>query len=299
LFFCIFAQDMIQTKPTLEKITPNFGSSLLVKKHEEFLKTIVPFWHFHPEIELVYVNKGKGKRHIGNHISYFNNSQLVLIGSNLPHVGYIDRLTTNGSETLIQFKPDFLGSEFFKIPEMIAVEALFERAKKGIRFNIEIKQRIGAKIEALVALDGVPRITSFLEILNDLATTDDYTLLNANGFAFETIPQDSNKIEVIYNHINEHFREHISLDEISSLVSMTVPAFCRYFKKSTGKTFTKLVNEYRVVHATKLLAESNSTITDVSFECGFNNFSHFNKLFKNFTGKSASKYRSEMKNLIQ
>lgn len=290
---------MIQTKPTLEKITPNFGSSLLVKKHEEFLKTIVPFWHFHPEIELVYVNKGKGKRHIGNHISYFNNSQLVLIGSNLPHVGYIDRLTTNGSETLIQFKPDFLGTEFFKIPEMIAVEALFERAKKGIRFNIEIKQRIGAKIEALVALDGVPRITSFLEILNDLATTDDYTLLNANGFAFETIPQDSNKIEVIYNHINEHFREHISLDEISSLVSMTVPAFCRYFKKSTGKTFTKLVNEYRVVHATKLLAESNSTITDVSFECGFNNFSHFNKLFKNFTGKSASKYRSEMKNLIQ
>jgi AraC-like DNA-binding protein len=151
----------------------------------------------------------------------------------------------------------------------------------------------------LVELDGVHRITSFLEILNDLATTDDYTLLNANGFAFETIPQDSNKIEVIYNHINEHFREHISLNEISSLVSMTVPAFCRYFKKSTGKTFTKLVNEYRVVHATKLLAESNSTITDVSFECGFNNFSHFNKLFKNFTSKSASKYRSEMKNLIQ
>ncbi|SDS45732.1 transcriptional regulator, AraC family [Polaribacter sp. KT25b] len=289
----------MQIKPTLEKITPNFGSSLLVKKHLEFLKTDKPFWHFHPEIELVYVNKGKGKRHIGNHISYFNNSQLVLIGSNLPHVGYMDRLTTNGSETLIQFKPDFLGSEFFKIPEMIAVEALFERAKKGIRFNIEIKQRIGAKIEALVELEGVQRIASFLEILNDLATTDDYTLLNANGFAFETIPQDSNKIEVIYNHINNHFREHISLDEVSELVSMTVPAFCRYFKKSTGKTFTKLVNEYRVVHATKLLAESNSSITDVSFECGFNNFSHFNKLFKNFTGKSASKYRSEMKNLIQ
>ena len=290
---------MMQIKPTLEKITPNFGSSLLVKKHVEFLKTNTPFWHFHPEIELVYVNKGKGKRHIGNHISYFNNSQLVLIGSNLPHVGYLDRLTTNGSETLIQFKPEFLGSDFFKIPEMIAIEAMFERAKKGIRFNIEIKQRIGAKIEKLVELDGVNRITSFLEILNDLATTDDYTLLNANGFAFETIPQDSDKIEIIYKHINENFKEHISLDQISELVSMTVPAFCRYFKKSTGKTFTKLVNEYRIVYATKLLAESNMSIADVSFECGFNNFSHFNKLFKNFAGKSASKYRSEMKNLIQ
>lgn len=298
-FRVVFLLYMIQKKPTLEKITPNFGSSLLVKKHVEFLKENTPFWHFHPEIELVYVNKGKGKRHIGNHVSYFNNSQLVLIGSNLPHVGYMDRLTTNGSETLIQFSPEFLGAGFFKIPEMVAIDSLFERAKKGIRFNIEIKQRIGAKIERLVDLEGVDRISSFLEILNDLATTEDYTLLNANGFAFETIPQDSNKIEIIYKHINEHFKEHISLDEIATLASMTVPAFCRYFKKSTGKTFTKLVNEYRVVHATKLLAESNMSIADVSFECGFNNFSHFNKLFKNFTGKSASKYRSEMKNLIQ
>jgi len=290
---------MIQRKPTLEKITPNFGSSFLLKKHIEFLKTNKPFWHFHPEIELVYVNKGKGKRHIGNHISYFNNSQLVLIGSNLPHIGYLDRLTTNGSETLIQFLPDFLGKDFFKRPEMIAIDALFERAKKGIRFNLEIKQRIGAKIEHLVELNGVQRITSFIEVLNDLATTDDYTLLNANGFAFESTHQDSNKIEVIYKHINENFKEHISLEEASGLVSMTVPAFCRYFKKSTGKTFTKLVNEYRVVHATKLLAESNMSITEISFECGFNNFSHFNKLFKEFSGKSASVYRSELKNLIQ
>ncbi len=290
---------MIPKKPTLKKITPSFGSSLLVNKHVEFLKIEKPFWHFHPEIELVYVNKGKGKRHVGNHISYFNNSQLVLIGSNLPHIGYMDRMTTNGSETLIQFKPDFLGEHFFKIPEMQAINNLFERAKKGIRFNIEIKQRIGSKIEQLVHVEGAQRIVSFLEILNDLATTDDYTLLNADGFAFEALPQDSNKIEKIYKYINNHFKDHISLDEVADLVSMTVPAFCRYFKKSTGKTFTKLVNEYRVVHATKLLTESDHSITDVCFECGFNNFSHFNKLFKEFTGKSASKYRNEIKNLIQ
>jgi AraC-like DNA-binding protein len=289
----------MKTKPTLEKIIPSFGSSLLVKKHVQFLKTKKAFWHFHPEIELVYVNKGKGKRHIGNHISYFNNSQLVLIGGNLPHLGYMDRLTTNGSETLIQFKPDFLGATFFKIPEMATIAKLFERAKKGVRFNIEIKKRIGAKIEALVNLESTEKIISFLDILKELATTDDYTLLNANGFAFESVSQDSNKIEIIYKHINDNFKEHISLDEVSNLVSMTVPAFCRYFKKSTGKTFTKLVNEYRVVHATKLLAESNMSVTNISFDCGFNNFSHFNKLFKEFTGKSASIYRSEMKDLIQ
>ena len=289
----------MKTKPTLEKITPSFGSSLLVKKHVQFLKTNTAFWHFHPEIEIVYVNKGKGKRHIGNHISYFNNSQLVLIGANLQHLGFMDRLTTNGSETLIQFKPAFLGEDFFKIPEMVAIAQLFERAKKGIRFNIEIKKRIGAKIEALVDLEGPHRIISFLDILRELAQTDDYTILNADGFAFETQPQDSSKIDLIFKHVHENFNQHISLDEIAGLVSMTVPAFCRFFKKTTSKTFTKLVNEYRVVHATKLLSESNMSITDICFECGFNNFSHFNKLFKEFTGKSASKYRSQILKLVQ
>ena len=289
----------MNTKPTLEKITPSFGSSLLVKKHVQFLKTKKAFWHFHPEIEIVYVNKGKGKRHIGNHISYFNNSQLILIGSNLPHLGYMDRLTTNGSETLIQFKPNFLGEDFFKIPEMGAIYQLFERAKKGIRFNIEIKKRIGAKIEDLADLNGADRIISFLDILKELATTDDYTILNADGFAFETQPQDNGKIDLVFKQINENFNRPIALQEIADIVSMTVPAFCRFFKKTTGKTFTKLVNEYRVVHATKLLSESQSSITAICYECGFNNFSHFNKLFKEFTGKSASKYRGERINLIQ
>ena len=132
-----------------------------------------------------------------------------------------------------------------------------------------------------------------------LAKSEDYTILNADGYAFETELQDSTKLDTIYKHINENFKEHISLDEIASVATMTVPAFCRYFKKVTGKTFTKLVNEYRVVHATKLLSESKMSITDIAFECGFNNFSHFNKLFKEITGKNASAYRKEMKGLIQ
>jgi AraC-like DNA-binding protein len=290
---------MNQKKPTLEKIDPGFGSSILVKKHTKFLKTYKPFWHFHPEIELVYVNKGQGKRHIGNHLSYFNNSQLLLIGSNLPHNGFTDRLTTNGSETLIQFKEDFLGTHCVDIPERKGVHELFERSKKGILFGVKTKQKVGKKVEKLVEKEGFKKIIVFLEILNTLAKSEDYVILNADGFAFETEPQDSAKIDVIYKHINENFKEHISLDEISEIASMTVPAFCRYFKKVTGKTFTKLVNEYRVVHATKLLSESTMSITDIAYECGFNNFSHFNKLFKEITGKNASGYRKEMKGLIQ
>lgn len=290
---------MNKKKPFLEKVYPGFGSSVLVKKHTEFIKTNKASWHFHPELELVYVNKGQGKRHIGNHLSYFNNSQLLLIGPNLPHNGFTDRLTTNGFETLIQFKEDFLGKDFFELPEMKKIKELFERSKKGILFGSETKIKVGYKIEKLVEKKGFKKLLVFLEILNILSKTSDYTILNVDGYAVETELQDSSKLDIIYKYINNNFKDHISLDQIANVANMTVPAFCRYFKKVTGKTFTKLVNEYRVVHATKLLSESTMSITDISFECGFNNFSHFNKLFKEITGKNASGYRKEMKDLIQ
>jgi len=285
-------------KPTLKKITPEFGSSIRIKRHETYIGENKPFWHFHPELELVYVNKGKGKRHIGNHLSYFNNSQLLLIGANLPHHGFTDRLTVNGTETIVQFKEEFLGEAFFDIPEMEGISLLFQRAKNGILFGKKTKRKVGEKIEKLASKEGFKKILVLLEILHALAKSEDYTILNADGFTFETEPQDSAKIDIVYKHINQNFKTHISLDVIAEKVSMTVPAFCRYFKKITGKTFTKLVNEYRVVHATKLLSESQMSITDISFECGFYNFSHFNKLFKEFTGKSASKYRSELKLML-
>ncbi|MCO4821824.1 MAG: helix-turn-helix domain-containing protein [Flavobacteriaceae bacterium] len=288
-------------KPILERISPEFGSSILVRRHEnyDYRSEVKPFWHFHPEIELIYVNNGKGKVHIGNHLSYFNNSQLLLIGSNLPHNGFTDRLAINGSQTCVQFKPEFLGNSFFNIPEMAKINNLIERSKMGISFGIKTKRKLGSKIEILAEKKGVKKILVLLDILHALAKSDDYNILNADGFAFEAAPQDSAKVDIIFKHVNNNFKEHISLDEIANKVSMTVPSFCRYFKKVTGKTFTKFVNEYRVVHATKILIESKSSITDVCYECGFNNFSHFNKVFKEITGKSASNYRNEIKQIIQ
>ncbi|WP_111706366.1 AraC family transcriptional regulator [Lutibacter citreus] len=289
---------MKNIKPTFKRLNPEFGSSIRVKQNSIKTGNELPFWHFHPELELIYVNNGKGKRHIGSHLSYFNNSQLILIGANLPHSGFTDRFTTHGSETVIQFKEDFLGENFVNLPEMTQVKSLFAKAKKGIIFNVEAKKEIGPKIEALLEHDGIDRIIHFLEILKDLAVTKNYSLLNVDGFAFEIEPQDNKKIDIIFSFVSHNFKRSIPLDEIAEKVSMTVPAFCRYFKKSTNKTFTQFVNEFRIVHATKLLSESQSSITEICFESGFNNFSHFNKLFKKFTGQSPLKYRNEMKQLL-
>ncbi|PQJ32532.1 AraC family transcriptional regulator [Nonlabens arenilitoris] len=289
---------MLLKKPTLKKINPDFGNSIFVQKSTTERSELKPFWHFHPEIELVYVNEGKGKRHIGNHMSYYNDSQLLLIGSMLPHIGYTDR-PNHGSELLVQFLPNFLGDSFFNVPEMEPIKHLFERAKNGLLFKQQTQDLLGEKIHKLHELKGFSRTLLLLDILNELAITDDYEILNAESFTFETEVQDNSKTEIIYKYINQNFQNHIPLEEIANQVSMTVPAFCRYFKKTSGKTFTKIVNEYRVVHATKLLSETQLSITDICFDCGFNNFSHFNKIFKEFTGKSASKYRQELKQILQ
>ena len=289
---------MIIKKPTYKKLSTDFGNSILIEQRTERLDSKTAFWHFHPELELHYVNKGYGKRHVGSHLSYFNNSQLLLLGSNLPHKGFTDGITNNGKETIIQFKEGFLGDTFFSLPEMKEINKLFKRAKRGILFNPVVKKKVGPKIENLVNYQGFEKVIMFLNVLHELAISDDYRILNTEGFDFETEPQNAAKIDMIYKYVNNNFKNQIPLDDIANEVSMTVPAFCRYFKRVTGKTFTKLVNEYRVVHATKLLQESQMSITDVCYECGFNNFSHFNKLFKEVTGKSGSHYRSEMRQLI-
>ncbi len=289
---------MLINKPTLKKIKPDFGSSIGIKHYQESVKNKNQFWHFHPELELVFVNNGGGKRHIGNHISYFKNSQLLLIGSNLPHMGFTDRLTINGSETIVQMKPDFLGKDFLDLPETDAVQKLFERSKMGILFNAVVKKEIGPKITNLINLSGINRLLTFIEILQDLATTEDYTLLNAQDFAVEVYQQDNDRVDQIFKYISINFKSHISLEDIADEVNMTPSSFCRYLKKITGKTFTELVNEYRIVHASKLLAEKPTSITDICYESGFNNFSHFNKIFKKKTGWNPSNYRNEMKRII-
>lgn len=287
------------SKPAFEAIEPDFGNSYTYQKFDALKNNKNTVWHYHPEIELVYVKGGSGKRQIGSHVSYYSNGDLILVGSNLPHCGFTDKLTGNDSETVIQMKTDFLGSDFFGIPEMRKISSLFEMAKGGVSFSGKTKRKVGEKMEILEYQTDFQRLLSILNILNELGNSKEFKILNAEGFSMETEVKDNDRINTVFNYVKTNFKEEITLDEIGELVSMTVPSFCRYFKKITNKTFTQFVNEYRLVHASKLLAEQPLSITEVCFESGFNNFSHFNKQFKAFTGQNPSEYRNQLKNVLQ
>jgi len=286
-------------KPSFEIVESSFGSSFYYSKYVENENNKAHLWHYHPEIEMVFVNGGSGKRQIGSHVSYYTDGDLILIGSNLPHCGFTDEHTGNKNETVIQLKPDFLGANFFTLQETKSILELFDKAKGGIAFGADTIRAVGQRIELMGEQQPFERLLSLLTILKELESASDYKILNASGFSMEMQVQDNDRINMVFNYVKDHFTEEISLEAISEMASMTVPSFCRYFKKITKKTFTRFVNEYRVVHASKLLAEKQISIANISYESGFHNFSHFNKLFKEFTGKSASQYRKELKSVIK
>ncbi len=290
---------MKKINPTLELITPTFGSSFMFTNYVGNTNCKSDLWHYHPEIELVFVNGGSGKRQVGSHMSYYSDGDLVLIGSNLPHCGFTDEKTGNKNEIVIQLPADFLGKDFLNAPELKNIQQLFQKAKGGIAFGKETIKTIAPIIEEMGNRSNFDRLLRMIRILNDLAVSNECTILNADGFAVELQVQDNDRINVVFNYVKDNFQEPIQLDTVSNMVSMTTPSFCRYFKRITNKTFTTFVNDYRLVHASKLLSENKKSITEISFESGFNNFSHFNKSFKAFTGKSASQYRHELKSIIE
>jgi len=288
----------MNTKPVLEKVLPKFGSSFFFRNFNDRNSNSQPYWHFHPELEIVYVGDGSGKRHIGNHISYYNEGNLIFLGPNLPHLGFTDRLSGQHNEIVVQMKEDFLGSNFLEVPEMKAIQQLFERSRLGLSFHGTTKKEVGERLERMTLLEGFDRLLAFLRVLEILANSTEYKILNANGYALDVEVQDHERINTIYQFVRKHFQREIPLSEIADEVNMTIPAFCRYFKKLTHKTFTHFVNEFRVVHACKLLSEQQLPISEVCFESGFNNLSHFNKSFRKITEKSPTEYRKDFRKII-
>lgn len=286
-------------KARLEKIEPGFGSSFTVRYFDDLNYCNTPRWHFHPEYEIVYISNGKGKRHIGDHISYYEEGDLIFLGPNLPHFGFTEGLKERHIEIVVQMKEEFLGSEFLNRPELKAIQQLFERSKVGVSFHGETKEQVGELLREMQEFNNFDRMLRLLRILQRMATSTDYQMLNASGFRLEVNGQDHERIEKIYEYVERNYLSEVELETAARLATMTVPAFCRYFKKLTNKTFTQFVNEFRVAHASSLLADDHLSIAAVSYESGFNNLSHFNKQFKAITGASPREYRKGLKKIVK
>ncbi|WP_259015081.1 AraC family transcriptional regulator [Emticicia fluvialis] len=275
-------------KVEYEKISPDTGSSFRFihwkSQNDRF------FWHYHPEYEIVFVRKGSGKLHIGNHLTNYEEGELVFIGPNLPHTGFGYGVIGQHEEIVVQLRADFLGERFMETPEMQQIKVLFERARQGLSFYGKAQKQVAAKLQRMLHLSHFDRLVELLNIFQVLATTTEYSLLNSSDLSFDFSHKDEDRINKVYEFVEHNYQQPIDIQAVADLISLTVPSFCRYFKKITHITYTDFVNEYRVNQACRLLIQ-NYSIADICFEVGFNNISHFNKTFKQLKGKSPREYR--------
>ena len=243
---------------------------------------------------MVYINKGVGKRQVGTHLSNYQDGDLILIGSYLPHTGFTKGLAENQKEIVIQFKPNIFETAFENLEELKRINQLLEMSKKGIVFEGPIKEDIGLRMEGLQYETQIDAFLTFVKILHDLAKEKHKRILNAEGYAFISSPTENKRLKTIFNYIRDHFMEPIALEDISAKVFMTPQSFCRFFKKSTQKTFTTFLNEYRINHATKLLSETDADVKTICYESGFNNLSNFFRNFRKITQLTPNAYRDEI-----
>ncbi len=285
-------------KPHLLKIPLNPEHSFNVRY--DIVSHFYKMWHFHHEVELVYIVKGSGLQFTGDHIQPFKPGDLIMFGSQLPHLWRSDEiyLQPGASEKLeaivMHFSPDCFGDGFFSLAENKQVLKLLENAKKGIRINGKSKEKVAEWMHELLSCEGIKRIILLLQILEQLSLSQDLEIVNQqNNIEFNSATE-MDRLNNVYQYLLDNYTREIELKEIAEVANITPHAFCRYFKARTRKTFSGFLIELRINHAAKLLVETNKSVSDICFESGFNNFSHFNKSFKGIIGRTPLQHRKSM-----
>lgn len=282
-------------KPHLLKVTLDPESSFII--HQNKGPKFYNQWHFHPEIELIYVQKGRGTRFIGNNISRFESNELLLIGSDLDHMWRCDpEYFLKGSKliaevTVIYFHHDFLGDRFFNTPELKGINSLLEKSKQGIKITGNTKNQVKDLIFKLPVLKGLERIFTLLKILDKITKTKEKQFINSMYQPAKFDKLEADRLNKIFHHTLTNFHRQISLSEIASIANLSAKSFCRYFKSKTKKTYYNFLLEVRVTHACNLLLEKDMTIYEVCYESGFNNLSNFNRYFKKIMNKTPFEFK--------
>lgn len=266
-----------------ERISTSPAASFALKRRRD--RSFAFAWHFHPELELTWIVRSRGRRFVGDSIEDYRDGDLVLLGPNLPHTWHSEPGRTHEA-VVAQFAPDFLG----ELPELRGVRALFDRAGRGLAFGGRTLKAVGRLLDGMGDVDGLPRLRSLLEILERLAAARDARPLSSRPFT-EARGADMERIDRVCRYLAERYAEDVGLPDAAAVAHLSVPAFCRFFKARTGKTLVAYLNELRIGRACRLLMETERSVSDIGFDSGFNNLSNFNRRFRALKGTSPREFR--------
>jgi AraC-like DNA-binding protein len=249
--------------------------------------------HSHKNFEINYIVNGMGTRIIGDNIETFYSGDLVILGPELPHCWEVKSVSDGFFPECItiHFHEHFLEQQIMKSPELLPIYDLIKESCLGIEFFGEEKTNIANVLHKMLKANPLRRLIYLLEIFEILIRTHDRKVLAKAGFLNDSINTHNQKLNKVYEYIMVNFTKKIYLKDVSSICCMSPSTFCRFFENVTGKTLFDYLKEVRIGYACKLLQESELTISNICYQSGFNNLSHFNNQFKDINHVSPGEYR--------
>lgn len=256
-----------------------------------------PF-HFHDLYELALISKSYGKLYAGNKVMNFGDDDIFLFGPGFAHCFYNEKSFISSGEMahaiVIFFKEDFLGKGFFLNSELAKTRELLEKSAFGIKVN-KPNELMRGFFNEITKKKGIDALVLLLQLLNLLSNQKkSISLINTEISKAGITDSDSARLEPVLKYVIDNFKDELNSKVAASLACLNEAAFCRYFKSRTEQTFSQFVNTVRITHATRLLSLEELTISNICFECGFQNISYFNRQFKDIIGQTPLNYRKSL-----
>ena len=256
-----------------------------------------PSLHSHPELQLTFIVEGYGKRIIGNKIERFESGDMVLVGSNVPHIWLSDpafyRKNTGLQSKVIvaYFHPKIFFQIFDCLKEFDSIREMIDQSSKGILIQGETKNIIADKLISLTSKRGFDKVEGLFQIMHLISLSPHKSfIVSGEPVAYDGFYPD--RLVDVVKFIKDNLHEPISLKQVADIACMTEQSFCRFFKKRTKKSFSQFLNAVRIDQSCEMLRQTNKAITDIAYRCGYNSLSHFCRVFKEHTGMSPFTYRS-------
>lgn len=251
--------------------------------------------HYHPEYEINLVMGCTGTRVVGDSEESFGPTDLVMVGPSLPHA-WKSKDVTNHVIT-IQFSQEMAQYPMLSKRIFAPIRQLLQDAESGLSFEGPEQESIKKKIISLTRMQGFQSVTTFLNILSDMANANRKRLVSGLFESDLGSSSKSRRITKVCEYIDQNLDKDLSLAEVAALVNMSESAFSHFFKKRTGLSYINYVNNQRIAKACTLLSDTTLSASEICYDCGFNNKSNFIRIFrkkKNMTPIEYRKYIGQM-----
>jgi AraC-like DNA-binding protein len=283
-------------KRIVREVTPITHEDFFIVLNHHMAKFDFPI-HYHPEYELNLVMNTEGKRIIGDSIKEYKSCDMVLIGPNTPHAWTGEE--GKAHVITLQFHPNFLSDYSLGRKVMTPVKEMLDRSRLGISFSPEVTASMIERIKHLTTSRGFDSLLEFLSILYDLSISRHQETLSSASYIGSIAPFKSKRIDIINAFLLNNISRTIKISEVAEIVNMSPSAFSHFFKKRTQRSFSDYLLDLRIGHAAKMLIETDNNISEICFECGFNNLSNFNRAFKHQKGCTPREFRAQEKLIIK